>query len=84
MSEQTPVSKQMSVAGSDLVLIAAGVLLVWIVSESFYYLHFAPSSWKDTYDDVVKGTLVPLFTTVVGIKVTYTAVAFTLNKFRDK
>jgi hypothetical protein len=77
-------TKEMKINKTDLVLIAAGVLFLLIVGESIYYLHFASAGWKDAYDEAVKGTLVPLFATVAGLKVAYTTAVHILNKFADK
>jgi hypothetical protein len=83
--------KEMKWERQDVVLITASVILVLIVATSIYWLFCAPvadkdkfGAWKDLYDVVVKGTLLPLFTTLVGLKLGYTFLSFMLNKFSDR
>jgi hypothetical protein len=90
-------TKELTVSRSDFVLIVAGVLGVIIVALSLYAFFFSPlyesgptfpkdkaASFKDLFDVVVKGTLLPLFTTLVTAKIGFEVSKVVLNKFTDR
>jgi hypothetical protein len=74
----------MTIEKGDLVLVVAGLILLLIIGESIYWLHIAATWDKDKFDLIVKGTLLPLFIAVAGLKIGYTFLSFALNKFSDK
>jgi len=73
---------------NDAVMIAAAGLFLLIVAVSLGMIYWAWigkfSDVKDFYTCVVTGTLLPLFTTVVTLKVGYKFLSVALNKFADK
>jgi hypothetical protein len=75
-------AREMTISDNDKVLIAAGVLFGLIVLASAICF-FIPASLT-AYTAIVTNTLLPLFTTVVGIKVAYVFGAYLLSKFSNK
>lgn len=87
--------KQMSINKSDGALVASAALFILVVGESLYWLHSAPvgarfstkeafEAWKEMYEVVVRGTMLSLFTLLVGLKIGYTVAVYALNKLSDK
>lgn len=75
-------------------LVFAGIIATFIVACSIYALVGSPLhdsafkgdkalAFKDLFETVVKGTLLPLFTTLLTTKVAYTVAKQLLNKFSD-
>jgi hypothetical protein len=92
---KVPMSSEMTIGKNDLVLIAASILGVLILALSIHGLFFSPlrdntfdkekaAAYKDLFDVIVKGTLLPLFTTLITTKIAYAVAKFALNKFADR
>jgi riboflavin transporter FmnP len=90
-------TKELTVSKSDFVLIIAGVIGAIIVALSLYAFFFSPlyesgatfpkdkaAAFKELFDVVVKGTLLPLFTTLITAKIGYQIAKVLLDKFSDR
>jgi hypothetical protein len=85
--------ESLTISKTDLVLWAAALVGILIVALSVYGLFFSPindrtfdkdkvAAFHDLFEVVVKGTMVPLFTALITVRIAYSAAQVYLNRIR--
>lgn len=85
----------MPIQKNDIIMISAAIIGLMIVGLSLYALFNSPlnntpfdekrsAAFKDLFDVIVKGTLLPLFTTLIATKVAYVAAVSVVRVVQER